>query len=72
MTGIAPAQRRLADTERRALSDQPGRAKHFLDLGRADSVARGLHHLVATTDEVKNTLSGAARHITQGAAYAGS
>ena len=48
------AERRVRDAERGALRRPAACAySDFLDLGRADAVARGLDHLVAPADEVE-------------------
>ena len=50
------AQGCVVDTKGDALADQPGGVEDFLDLGRADPIARGLDHLVAPADEIEEPL----------------
>ena len=47
----------MINTEGHAFADQAGRVEDLFDFGRADAVPRGLHHLVAPTDEIQKTFT---------------
>ena len=63
MTWMGLAQRLVVHTKGHAFTDQPGGVEDLLDLGGADPVARGLHHLVAAAHEVQKALGIAAHRV---------